>query len=295
MRERFVESGALLLTRQEPVEGENGTDIYGKDIPCPPVKDAELDALAGNGTEVDGETIVAKRAGRPIKKNNRLEVLPVYEVSSDLDYSVGNLRFPGDIIIKGDVRPGFEIIATGSVTVGGVCEDSSISAGADIILNGVVGNEHTRLEAGGNITAKFINSATVEVAEELNVANELINCTVTAKRVITTEKGRIVGGEITVEEEIDAGTLGSDEGIKTYLRVSPPDPRDKAGPVRARRRTCPGVRVHIKLGMTNVEDALPPTSFWDVDGTIVKLKADADDADLDTTGDGQEEPQARAS
>ncbi|MSQ61716.1 MAG: DUF342 domain-containing protein [Dehalococcoidia bacterium] len=84
--------------------------------------------MLGAGTELDGDTIVSSFAGRPLFKQGRIEVLPVYEVSGDLDFSVGKITFLGDVIIRGDIKPGFSIHTNGSVTVRGTTEHATIIA-----------------------------------------------------------------------------------------------------------------------------------------------------------------------
>ncbi|MEE9277256.1 MAG: FapA family protein [Dehalococcoidia bacterium] len=275
--ECFVDPGDLLATRRPPVEGKPGIDVYGEIIPPEAPRDRDLETLTGSGVEAKDEQLFAKRSGRPVLHEGRVNVIPVYEVDHDLDYSVGNLRFPGDIIIRGDVKPGFEIKADGSVVVDGVSEGSSITATHDITLGGVVGQGDTTLRAGGSVIAKFIHSANIEADDTVKVANEILNCTISARRVETSFRGRVVGGEITVIEELDTGTLGSAEGVRTYIRVVPDDLR--ASPVvRARDKTCPGVTIQIKAGILNVQDVLPAASFWEVNTAIVKLKPGADEA-----------------
>ena len=151
--ERFVEAGAVLATHQPPVPGMPGRDVLGRELDPPTVRDEPLSALAGRGTEVQGETLIATEAGRPSLTGDRVEVSPVFEVAGDLDYSVGNIEFSDDVVVRGDVKPGFSIVAGGSVVVHGVTESASIKAERDITLAGVVGGHETTLEAGGDLMA----------------------------------------------------------------------------------------------------------------------------------------------
>ncbi len=113
--------------------------------------------MLGPGTEIDGDTIVSSFAGRPFFREGRIQVLAVYEVNGDLDFSVGNIDFVGDVIIRGDIKPGYSIHTSGSVTVRGTTEHATIIAGQHIVLTGVLGHGEIVLEAGGDITAQFIH------------------------------------------------------------------------------------------------------------------------------------------
>jgi len=40
-----------------------------------------------------------------------IEVSEYLEIEGDVDYNTGNIEFPGIVIIKGDVKPGFVVRA----------------------------------------------------------------------------------------------------------------------------------------------------------------------------------------
>ncbi len=272
-RQRAVEAGALLVTHHPPQPGQPGLDLSGRAIPPPPVRDRPLAQIAGRNTEIRGDTLVATVPGRPVFNGQRLEVLLVYDVPGDLDYSIGNVDFSGDIVIHGDVKPGFTLTAGGSVIVSGVVESSSITAGHDI--GGGGGHAETALQAGGNLTARYLHNLTVTVKGQLTVAKEIVNCHVAAQRVITAPAGRIVGGTVVADDEIDAGILGSLKATQTHLTVKAAS--SAPGVIRARRAAYAGVTVHICPTFLAILNDLPGASFWDVDGTIVKLGPAADD------------------
>ena len=202
----------------------------------------------------------------------RIDVVEVYEIASDLDYSVGNIAFSGDVIVRGDVKPGFEIVAGGSVTVRGITEGATIKAQRDITVAGVIGG--SVLEAGGDIVAQYFNNARVTASGQVTVNREIINATVEAQRVVTAPAGRIVGGSVTAHKEVDAGTLGSHEAVTTEITVDAPA-HDDSAVVRARRVAYPGVIVRVSIALLLTSDELPGVSFWNVAGRIVRLGAGA--------------------
>lgn len=137
---RFVGEHAALAIRRPPEEGTVGFDVHGQTLPPPTSRDRILDTMLGPGTEIDGDTIVSSFAGRPFFREGRIQVLAVYEVNGDLDFSVGNIDFVGDVIIRGDIKPGYSIHTSGSVTVRGTTEHATIIAGQHIVLTGVLGH-----------------------------------------------------------------------------------------------------------------------------------------------------------
>ena len=115
--DRFVEAGAVLAERQPPKEPASGIDVRGREVPSSVIRDRPLGQPTGRGTRVEGETLVATESGRPLLKGGRVDSVPTYDVPGDLDYSVGNIDFSGEVVVHGDVKPGFAIRAGGSVVV----------------------------------------------------------------------------------------------------------------------------------------------------------------------------------
>ena len=269
---RFIEAGAVIATRVPPVDGTAGVDVSGKKIEARAAVDRLLDGLVGQNTELQGDHLVATSPGRPVHNGERIDLLPSYEVAGDLDYSVGNIDFDGDVLVRGDVKPGFTITATGSVVIGGMVEHASIRAGGDINLQGVVGNHEAdaagdaddgaaSIEAGGDIDVQYLHTISVRADGEVRVNREIVNCTVRAARVLTAPSGRIVGGEVTADFEIGAGSLGSNNGARTQLHIAT-HRAEEALVIRAWETAHAGVRLNVSSAILDLEDDLPSASFW---------------------------------
>ncbi|WP_170291766.1 FapA family protein [Heliobacterium mobile] len=141
-----VEIGRLVAIRAGDVRGKPGLTVRGKVISA---KDGKgLAIKVGHGVAVKGRQYVATTSGRPRWDPVRrvLEVLPVFECKS-VDLTTGNIHFPGDVSIKGDVQEGFIVEATGTITVDGSVYGGHLMAGSHIIVSkNVIGGT---VEAGG--------------------------------------------------------------------------------------------------------------------------------------------------
>ncbi|MBA4180242.1 MAG: hypothetical protein C0506_06585 [Anaerolinea sp.] len=267
---RFVDEGALLVTRHPAVPGRSGMDVFGALLLVRPVSERMLSVLCGKGTRVVGETLVATSGGRPVLHGAKVEVLPVYEVKGDVDFSVGNIEFNGDVVVGGDVHPGFAIRAEGSVTVKGIIDRATVTAGKDIMARGISGDDHSHLEAGNEVVAHYLHNATVTAGALVKAHREIVNCTIHAVRVETAPNARIVGGVIEAVDEVDAGIIGSPRGVPTEITVL----RGSASHppvVRARRSIHSRVVVRVHHMVWNVDDDYKGTSFWEFQGEISRL------------------------
>jgi len=280
MVRRFVEAGAVLVRRVPPDAGEPGKDVFGIAIPPRPVVDKNLNSLRGKDTRIEGDNLVAVIAGRPVTHGDKIEVLPIYEVRGDVDFAVGNLDFIGDVLVGGDVKPGFVIYAGGSVTVRGIVDRATIVAGKDITVWGMSGEGNHSLEAGHEVIAHYIHNATVTAGVMVKAHREIVNCTVRAPRVETAPIARIVGGSIEAVAEVDAGTIGSPRGVPTEITVER-GIDGRSGVVRARRSIHPRVILKVHHAVWCVDDDYPASSFWEYAGEISRLGPTSRGPDLD--------------
>jgi uncharacterized protein (DUF342 family) len=232
---------------------------------------------------VCGDEVVAAIGGRPTLAGDvRVEVVPLFEVRQDLDYAVGNIEFAGDVIVRGDVRPGFSIAAGGSVVVQGLVEGAQITAGGDLSVLGAAGEHGSVFDVGGDLVARYLHSVVARVRGTAAVSLEIVNCTLSAERVSTSSRGRIVGGSVIATAEIDAGSLGSHSRRYTEVRVTS---GTSGAVVRARTLAYPGVTLQIGSAHRRLMDALPSASFWCVAGTIITLKSTANEGEARVTAE----------
>ena len=141
--------------------------------------------------------------------------------TSDAFYLLGSIYFIGDVVIHGDVDSGVEITATGSVTIGGTVQGSSVKAGENISINGgILGDERTFITCGGDLETRFIQYANVVAGGGIK-AKSILDCTVRAGGMVIVEdtKGMISGGAVYSTQGIDGQAFGNRRGVKTLLSV----------------------------------------------------------------------------
>lgn len=217
----IVTEGQEIAEYHKAVPGEDGIDIKGKTLLAKRGRD--LIPLRGKNftRSEDGMTYTSMIDGKIERQKDRITILPVYEVNGNVDLSVGNIDFRGDVIIHGAVNSGVTVKATGTVTVDGIVEGAKIDAGKDIVLrSGVMGASKASITTRGNISAKFFEYSKVQANGSIQ-ADVFLNCQVSCGETILLDgkKASIVGGEVGAIQGIVVDTLGSDGEVRTNVRI----------------------------------------------------------------------------
>lgn len=217
-----VEAGTLLASINPATAGTPGKTVLGNILPAKDGRNYPL--LVGKNVELseDGLEARAKMDGQVVRIQGRLDVLPIFEVPGDVDYSTGNIKFNGTVIVHGVIRDGFKVEAKGNVQVNGSVEGAIIMSQADVILRGGVrGQGKASIEAGGSFIARFVEKAQVKAQDTIQISEAAMHSRLEAGTRVIVEGGRgwLVGGKAAAGEEIRARTIGSKIGTSTDLEV----------------------------------------------------------------------------
>ena len=218
---QIIQEGDRICEIIPPVEGRSGQTVQGKDVAAKSVRAAHVPRGSHTQISEDGRYLVAAQAGHLEYVNEGFQVRPVLEINSDVDYSTGNIDFPGDVHIHGDVRENFQVCAKGNVVVDGIVEAATIAAGGDLLISrGVVGDERAMLRCKGTLRVKFLESCTV-YAKGSVYADSIITSQVYSDETIcvTSGRGSIIGGALSAARMIQAKLLGARSGRETLLTL----------------------------------------------------------------------------
>ncbi len=226
-----VREGDLLARLHKGDRGTNGKDVTGRDIPCRTVKTLRLEKGKNLHLNEDMTEIYSEVTGHVSLVNGKVFVSDVYEVSGDVDNSVGNIEYNGNVHIRGSVRGGFQVIAKGDIIIDGVVEDALIQSddGQIIVKCGIHGMKKGLLDAGGNVITKFIENASVFSGGYVEAGSITYSDVSASDDVIVCErKGTIAGGVIRAGGKVDAQTIGSPMGAATQIEVGmAPDKKER--------------------------------------------------------------------
>ncbi len=220
----LVKAGDILAVRVPPTDGVDGMAVNGQLIPGKKGRDYRLPQGRNTVVEQDGCVLVAEAEGHVVysAKENKVHVFKEFIVQKDVDFSVGNIEFPGSIRVQGNVQPGFKLKAEGDIEIQGYVDAAWIEAGGSIIIRGgVQGRNKGIIRAGGNLRTPFIQNAAVDVGGSCFVGESVMHSQVSAGSKVVMEGRRavIVGGIVRAGEEVITRVLGSPMAAPTEVEV----------------------------------------------------------------------------
>jgi uncharacterized protein (DUF342 family) len=232
----LVKKGDPLMRRTLPIEGKKGKDIQGKVLaPKPPQNTSFSSEIKGAMFDPDDRNLLlAAIVGQPLLISNGVMVSPTITVPQ-VDISTGNLSFDGTINILGDVMEGMKVYALNDIFVGGTVEAAEMEAGGNItIKGGAIGHSESggglaalipgKISCKGSVSARFAKYVIIEAGTSIVIEEYSMNSQLTAMNQILvgkpgTKKGLIIGGTARAMMLIQAASIGSSAGVKTYIQT----------------------------------------------------------------------------
>ncbi|HLQ33575.1 MAG TPA: FapA family protein, partial [Chloroflexota bacterium] len=175
----------------------------------------------------------------------------------------------------------------GNVRIDGMVDSAGIESGKDLLISGGIhGHGESKIACGGQMSARFIDSAEVTCEGNLTVISTIVRSSVVCHGAVTAMgRGSIVGGKVKAVNGISCNTAGSSAGVPTSLeldwlsavRPGPDRERDlaryRAARVIIHRDVFPGVTVTINGAKFPVRDQLRGVSFQAADRGIALVSA----------------------
>ncbi|PJI09810.1 MULTISPECIES: flagellar assembly protein A [Clostridium] len=128
-----VEEGTILAVRHTGKEGHDGKDIYGNETKKKKGKSVKLNV--GEGCQIkDDNTVVSVRKGEPVYSGNKISVIAIHEVNSDVDLTTGNIKFVGDVFIHGSVNESMKVESQNNVKIDENVENATVIASGNIFI-----------------------------------------------------------------------------------------------------------------------------------------------------------------
>jgi uncharacterized protein (DUF342 family) len=274
-----VEKDALLARIVPPQRGVPGITVRGKDIPARSGTAATV--AAGPNTHFTGPDNTELRAavsGAVSMTRGIISVDQTYTLKGSVDFSSGNIDFPGDVIINGNVTAGFSVRAAGRVEIRGIVEDATVEAKGDVLVKGgFEGYGRGVIRSGGMVHIKFVENQTVIACGSIYVGEDVLNANLQSDDGIflTTGIGTVIGGRLRARSGITAKVLGNPQCTPTAVEIYQLQPDEV---LLAEKETVAGEKtrelndIAALLPMLQQRKMSDPQHSQEIDAEIGKLQ-----------------------
>jgi len=201
---------------------EDGRDVKGKELIANQVREVAPE-LEGVKKEADG-TLRIIEDGVLLVNGINLKVSDNLELEGDVCQKTGNIHSDKTVNVKGYVEPGFVLETKGDAIIQENVEDATVSADGSVIIKSGIRGTHSKIIAGGNLTASFAENADLNATGDIKIANSVINCHIVSQGTVHigdahSRKSALVGDVTQANKGIEVAILGSDSFNKTIIEV----------------------------------------------------------------------------
>lgn len=255
--------GAKIAEYHPAGNKKDGFTVTGKTIPGR--KGNELPVLNGVGFRVDetGCNYYAMKDGIINLTGDYLEIKDLL-VLNEVSLATGNIRYDGNVYIKGNVYSGMVIQTGGDLVIDGFVEKVYIECGGNVVLHqGVNSSGEGEIRAKGDVIGKFFEAVKIRAGGSIR-ANYSMNSELYAEKKIKIggRNGSLVGGTASAELGVEVYDLGNKASAATVVCLGSTDAQlekqRKIEQVKATQK-----KVHEEMAVLNrayreYQDKYPP-------------------------------------
>ncbi|WP_167882848.1 DUF342 domain-containing protein [Leptospira yasudae] len=211
-----------LAEKISPIPGKEGKNVLGEILPYDPGKEAEWKLGANVRLSSEGTAVHSLINGRPIL--DRQGTIRVDEVChlENVDFSTGNVSFPGTIIVEGSIADGFTLETEGSIIVKKSVGKVFLKAGGDVVLSGgFMGRNGGLIESGADIYTRFVEQGRLIAKNTIFIEEASMHSELVAGEsvVIRGGRGELIGGTCVAGKSVVCTKLGAVAETKTSVSV----------------------------------------------------------------------------
>lgn len=207
------------------VAGRDGMDVHGRVIPAKVSEPPQFEIGPNVYVSPDGTKLLSSIDGLPVfESGGRVRVDEVLYLEN-VDYSTGNIDFPGTIVVEGKLADGFSLTTQGSIIIQESVGKVFLKAAGDITLaSGFMGRGEGRIEAEGDIRARFVEQGKLVAGRSIYIAEAAMHSFLIAQEniILKGRRGEIIGGEAVAGGSIVCCKAGAVVETKTRLTVGTP-------------------------------------------------------------------------
>ena len=253
-----TKQGGILAEKIDARPGTNGKNVFSEEVPMDKPLEGEWKIGANCELSEDSKKLTAKIAGRPIlERDGTIRVDEVCYLEN-VDYSTGNVDFPGTIIVDGTVADNFTLRTKGSLMIKKSVGRVFLYAERDIVLSGgVMGRNGGVIESKADVYARFVEQGNIKAGRSIFIEEASMHSELVAGDSITIKGGRgeLIGGEAIAGKMIAVSKLGAVVETKTEVIVGlPPEILEELRKMKEEIFSHEEILKKVKQSMTKLID-----------------------------------------
>ncbi len=181
-----VKKDQLLARRIPPKAGINGTDIFGNSIHSDAGENQILPRGVNTIVNEDMSELTAECSGYLFRDGPNLSIGKLFLVPGDVNFKVGNIRYQGDVVIRGSVLPDFIVEADGNIEVHGSVDGATLIStnGSVSVSQGFFGKGKGSINAKKSIKLTQAQDASIDCEGPVLFDTSLADSKINAHSVI---------------------------------------------------------------------------------------------------------------
>ncbi len=253
-----AKQGEILAEKIDSKLGTPGKNIFSEEVLMDKPLEGEWKIGANCQLSDDSKKLYASIAGRPIlERDGTIRVDEVCYLEN-VDYSTGNVDFPGTIIVDGTVADNFTLRTKGSLMIKKSVGRVFLYAERDIVLSGgVMGRNGGVIESKADVYARFVEQGNIRAGKSIFIEEASLHSELVAGDSITIKGGRgeLIGGEAIAGKMISVSKLGAVVETKTEVIVGlPPEILDELRKMKEEIASHSEILKKVKQSMTKLID-----------------------------------------
>jgi uncharacterized protein (DUF342 family) len=218
-----VKKGDVVAKKKPPTLGDPGTTVTNEVVPAEPGRDYTLASAENIKVSDDGNELIVENDGVLLQdKSNQIFVRDYLEIKGDVDFHVGNINFPGKVVVDGNIHPGFTVESDNDILIHGQVEAAIIKSteGVVQIEKGIIGKKTAKIFGKKRVNINFAQDTEIESEEIVSVSDSLLHSSVVCTNFLVESEGvSIVGGSIEAYGSIKLANIGNEDGTPTRLTL----------------------------------------------------------------------------
>ncbi|HPO02723.1 MAG TPA: FapA family protein [Treponemataceae bacterium] len=219
----LINAGDEIVITETLPAGSDGVDVFGTVTPAnqaQETREPDHDESILKEPHGQGFRYAAATGGLLVQHEGKLKVSKQWRIDGDVAEENGDIAFPGDIEIAGNVGNGRSVRAGGDLQVFGNAEVALISADESVRMQGgIKGKGRGTVWAKKEIHLQYAENSRILAGGNISIDNYCFQCTVktNGKIIMQGNPAVLLGGNIRASQGLEVFELGSSKTIRTSI------------------------------------------------------------------------------